>query len=342
MTTPSYLDGVRGQPENLARSAATVRAALRGPVGEAVLDALGSGSLAVFGMGASTAAATAFAAALRGAGRASVAISAADLGDGMPSGLADGYLAVSQSGRSRETVEAMARVHGAARVALTNDPTSPLGAVADAVIPLGCGEDSRVSTLSYTATLQALGLLADSLAGRPSADWPALPDAVAAVLADDPEPIAAAFADVSCVDVVGAGLAAASAAAAGLLLREAAHLPTATYSTGEYLHGPLESAGPGRGALLFGAGRELRLAADLASYGAQVVLLTASANELPGPPNLRVVRRPALSGLAGCVVEILPIQLAASRLAERQGLPIELRHMPDDTKLDAGGRAVPS
>src|SRR5262249_20301348 len=110
-----------------------------------------------------------FAAALRAAGRAAVAISAADC----TPGLADGYLAISQSGRSRETVEALAAaglpagVAPGRRVALTNDPDGPLATVADLVLPLGCGEDSRVSTLSYTATVQALALLADALTGSP-------------------------------------------------------------------------------------------------------------------------------------------------------------------------------
>jgi glucosamine--fructose-6-phosphate aminotransferase (isomerizing) len=193
-----------------------------------------------------------------------------------------------------------------------------------------------VSTLSYTATLQALGLLVDSLLGRASADWAALPDAVSRRLADDPEPIASSFAGVACVDVVGSGLAVASVGAASLLLREAAHIPTARYSTREYLHGPLETAGPTCGVLLFGAGREVDLAFDLARYGSPVVLITAATGEMPGHQNLLVIRRPGLPGLAGCVVDIVPVQLAAHRLAEGRGLPIKLRYMPDDTKISTG------
>ncbi len=332
MTVP-YLDGLLAQPDNLGQSAAIVSAALDDTAGQTAVATLAGGRVVALGMGASTAAALGFAAALRRVGRAVLAASASDLVEGVPDGLADAYLAISQSGRSAETVAAMELVSDGARVALTNDAQSPLAAHADSVLPLGCGPDTRVSTLSYTATLQALGLLADRLTSRRWAHWPELPDAVGAALGEDPEPIASAFAAVGSIDVVGAGVSVASAAAAGLLLREAAHLPTASYTTREYLHGPLETAGPGRGALIFGAGRELNLAVDLAGYGTQVVLVTATAADLPGHRNLCVVRRPPLPGLAGCVMEIVPVQLAAYALAERQGLAIELRHMPDDTKV---------
>jgi glucosamine--fructose-6-phosphate aminotransferase (isomerizing) len=292
-------------------------------------------------MGASTSAVTGFAAALRAAGRPAVALSAADLisngvvSDGVPAGLAEAYLAVSQSGRSTETVEAMRAVgRGAARVALTNNPGYPLGTAADAVLPLGCGEDTRVSTLSYTATVQALGLLADALTGRVSADWEALPGQVADVLGCDATPVVDAFADVAAIDVVGSGVRAASVGAAALLLRESVHLPTAGFTTREYLHGPLEVAGPGRGALVFGepGGREARLAGELAGWGAAVVFVSGG-GDVPEQPNLRVVRLPAVGGLAGAVLDILPVQVAAAGLAVRKGMEIGLHHMPDDTKV---------
>jgi glucosamine--fructose-6-phosphate aminotransferase (isomerizing) len=136
---------------------------------------------------------------------------------------------------------------------------------------------------------------------------------------------------VQSVDVIGAGVHAASAGAAGLLLREAARLPTATYPTREYLHGALEPAGPGRGALIFGAEREHRLAEDLAEYGSSVVLVTPGAG--PAHPRLCVITVPALPGLAGCLTDIVPVQLIAAGLADRAGVPISLRYMPDDTKL---------
>jgi glucosamine--fructose-6-phosphate aminotransferase (isomerizing) len=330
---PEFLDGVLSQPDVLARSAATVWEALAGPAGASAIEALRRGRVTAVGMGASTHAVTGFAAALRAAGRPVLGFSAADLLYGVPGGLADAYLGVSQSGRSTETVEAMRGVgSSAARIAVTNNHDSPLAAAADAVIPLGCGEDTRVSTLSYTATVQALGLLADAVTGRRTADWDALPRLAAEVLARDVAPIAEAFAGVPVIDVVGSGVHGASVGAAALLLREAVHLPTAAFTTREYLHGPLEVAAPGRGALVFGAGREARLAADLAGWGASVVLVTTGA-EPPEHPNLRVVTLPPFGGLADVVLDVLPIHMVAARLAAAMGVTIDLHHMPDDTKL---------
>lgn len=67
--------------------------------------------------------------------------------------------------------------------------------------------------------------------------------------------------------------------------------------------------------------------------GCAVVLVTDADGGLPVHPNLHVVRLPSLPGLAGCVLDILPVQLAVHRLAELSGRPIELRRMPADTKL---------
>ncbi|MEU5721815.1 hypothetical protein [Micromonospora sp. NPDC047738] len=58
--------------------------------------------------------------------------------------------------------------------------------------------------------------------------------------------------------------------------------------------------------------------------------------DLPAQDGLLVVRLPRLAGLGGCVLDILPVQLAAHVLAQRAGRPAELRHVPADTKLPSG------
>jgi glucosamine--fructose-6-phosphate aminotransferase (isomerizing) len=312
---PSYLDAVHAQPSNLVRSRAVVSSALE-------TLRLPPGLLVAFGMGASAHAAAGLAAVYEPA----IALSAAEP---PPSGAAS-YLAISHSGRSRETVAGLSVVSGAPRIVLTNDAAAPIASFADVVLPLGCAEDSRVSTLSYTATIQALGLLADWLLGTAS-DWAAAADAVALALELDVDAAVEAFAEVQSVDVIGAGVHAASAGAAGLLLREAARLPTATYPTREYLHGALEPAGPGRGALIFGGGREAQLAADLAEYGSSVVLVTPGTG--PAHPRLCVITVPSVPGLGACLTDIVPVQLLAAGLAAQADIEIGLRYMPDDTKL---------
>src|SRR5262249_50558410 len=150
---------------------------------------------------------------------------------------------------------------------------SPLARAADAWLPLGPEEDTAVSTLGYTATLLTLGLLAEALleakaaggAPRGRAAWGAIGEAAARGLAAGGED-AEAFAEISCLDAVGAGPAAGSAGETALLAREALLLPAAGYETRQYLHGPLESVSPGCGAVLFGGARERRLAETLRGY----------------------------------------------------------------------------
>jgi glucosamine--fructose-6-phosphate aminotransferase (isomerizing) len=331
-----FLDGVHAQPEYLERSRGLVHAALR----DIDTAALRHGTTLAVGIGASGHAAAGFAARLRERGAGAYPFSP---GDGPP-GRADCYVAITYSGRSAETVRLMeslgAGPGGAregARIAVTGHPGAPIGEVVDQVVALGGATDTAVSTLSYTATVQALGLLADAAWGAEAEVWRAVPGHAAAVLGDRTlaERIAAAFEGVACVDVVGSGMRVGSAGAAALLLREAAHLPAAAYAVREYLHGPLEVAGPGRGALVFGEGRAAALAGEMAGWGSPTVLVTAdpSVPEDPGGPV--VVRLPELPEAALAVLDLLPVQVAAAELARRSGLPIALRHMPADTKLPA-------
>ena len=102
-----------------------------------------------------------------------------------------GYLAVavSQSGHTPEIVDVLRTVRGAgaAGVAVTNDPDSPLAEAADAVIPLGVGDERAVpATKTFTAQLAAFALLAEALGPVPwSADaWQELPGQMEVLLAD--------------------------------------------------------------------------------------------------------------------------------------------------------------
>jgi glucosamine--fructose-6-phosphate aminotransferase (isomerizing) len=89
-----------------------------------------------------------------------------------------GHLAigVSRTGRSPDTLQTLerARAGGAATLAVTNDPTSPLAEVADAVVLLEAGvERAAVATRTFTAELTALALVAQALGRVPwqAGDW---------------------------------------------------------------------------------------------------------------------------------------------------------------------------
>ena len=69
---------------------------------------------------------------------------------------------VSQSGRSAETLAVLESVEQELRYAVVNTAPSPIADVARTVIDLGNIPDSYASTVGYTATVAALGILADA------------------------------------------------------------------------------------------------------------------------------------------------------------------------------------
>jgi glutamine---fructose-6-phosphate transaminase (isomerizing) len=328
-----FREAIHRQPENLRAAARAFREAIEG----VDITSLCRGTLVLSGIGASGSALIPAMVALRAAGRRAFAVSAGELRVDGAAKLGDAFVLVSQSGASAETVEALRYIEGAPVVAISANGDSPLARAADVWLPLGPMPDTPVATLSYTATLQALGMLCDTLLGTPSGEtvWDRLADLAAEVLEHtDPmvEQSAQRFAEVRALDAVGGGPAHASAGETALLAREALRLPATGMETREYLHGPLEAVAPGIGAVVFGRERERLLAAELASFGATVALLTDAA---PGVvEGVDVIDLPQVPWLAAPILQILPVQLLVEHTARRRGLTIgELRRHQQDTKV---------
>ncbi len=326
-----FEDGVDAQPQTLARSAEAVRSGLSQLAG-----LQGGEVVALVGIGASEHIARSAAPAWRAAGIRAVAVSAAELMSEHVA-LADVYVALSESGRSAETVAALART-GGRRVGITNEPGSPLTEVVDEVLLLESGPDSPVYTTGYTATLQAVGMLGDHWAGTTS-DWSSLPGQVESSLSVSKpavDALAMSFSGARIIDVVGSGTSNATAGEGALVLREAARAHTASYDTYNYLHGPMEPLDPQTACIIVGDGRELRLAAEVSSIGCPTLLLTTR-EDITTLDNLTVLTLPkASSPLGQAVLQIVPIQALAWRLADDRGLRVDgFRYQQDDTKLES-------
>jgi glutamine---fructose-6-phosphate transaminase (isomerizing) len=212
---------------------------------------------------------------------------------------------------------------------------SPLAEAADLWLPLGPVPDTPVATLSYTATLQALGLLCDALTGTGyGSHWDQLPGLVLQTLEGcDAEAgtIAERLQGIHALDAIGSGASQASVGETALLAREALLIPATGYETRQYLHGPLEAVGSGLGCILFGSGRARSLATSLVSYGASVALVTDAP---AGARGMSTLVRPPAPEAAAPILEIVPVQLIVSRLAERLGLTVgRLRRQQPDTKV---------
>lgn len=153
-------------------------------------------------------------------------------------------IVISQSGRSPDILSQaeVAKSQGALCIALVNDETSPLAELADVVIPLNVGEEKAVAaTKSYLATLSAFLQIV--------AHWkndPELIQAVAqlpAVLAktvDEPVQLnPEALANVAHLVVMGRGFGYALSREVALKLKEVCGIQAESFSSAEFLHGPV-------------------------------------------------------------------------------------------------------
>jgi glutamine---fructose-6-phosphate transaminase (isomerizing) len=327
-----WREAVYRQPANLAAAAG----AFADAIAELDLETLRRGTIVFAGIGASAHALIPSVLTLRAAGRRAFALQATELDDPGAQELADAFVLVSQSGASTETVAALEQIQGVPMIAISARGDSPLARASEAWLPLGPEPDTPVATLSYTATLQALGMLCDALLSATGSVWSELPSLAERVLEASAAPageLAAAFAEVTALECVGGGPGLATAREAALLGREALRLPATGMDTREYLHGPLEAVAPGFGAVIFGRARERALAGEMASFGAQVALFSDHGGGHDGD-EFSVFELPEVPAVAAPILQILPVQLLVDEVAGRRGLTIgELRRHQDDTKV---------
>jgi glutamine---fructose-6-phosphate transaminase (isomerizing) len=198
----------------------------------------------------------------------------------------DGYvvIAVSQSGRTPEIASVLERAssQGARTIAITNDESSPLAEVADAVIALGAGAERAVpATKTVTAEMVAFALLAGAI-GSDVGDtaWDALPSQVAHVLDDDAPMAELGFwlADAVRLAAVARGPLFGAAAETALKLQETSGLLATAFSAADLRHGPIALASTGIRALALAhpgpaAADVLDLARELSARGADVQLI---------------------------------------------------------------------
>lgn len=327
----SYRSTIARQPEALADSHAAARDQLAGMD----LSILDRPVIGVTGIGASFAAAVVVAAGLQAGGRRAFAIRSVDMAEGRD--LCDSLVGLSHRGRSVETVAALAALPAATRLAITNDPDSPLARAADLHVTLRNGSDATPSSTGYTATLLAAGMAIEAMAGRADG-FAALPALAAEVLAAAGARMArlgALFAHRRAIDCVGAGAAFGTADEASLLIREAARIPTAAYDTRHYLHGPMESMDATTGVVLFGDGREVELARHLERIGCPSLLVTTA--DVAEGELMAVIRLPKAGNLiAQGILDILVPQLLAAELSDAAGLTdTKFRYRMSDTKVPA-------
>ena len=234
-------------------------------------------------------------------------------------------IATSQSGASAETVAMLESKNSIARtaalIAITNDPESPLARQATALMPLHSGGEATVSTKSYLNSLAAHLRIASLLTAGPTQD---VADAVKIAGESSPYPLLhAVAADLAAAPdrrlaYIGYGDHSATALYAALITKEAAKIPAEGFAAGQFRHGPLELAGPGLTAVLFGGDAPVnpslhQLGRDLLASGSAV--LAVGDLDLNGASQIAAPSGDALAQLAhgALVAQHLSIAIATAK-----------------------------
>ncbi len=327
------LQNILAQPENLARvgdyhlgdGQSALRQAARG---------IGSARrLILSGMGSSLWACYPLCDYLAARGILSTVMDAAELLHYQQRACRDAVvILVSRSGESVEVVKLLplCKTQGATIIGITNEPGSTLARQSDHVVLMASRADEAVAVQTYTATLATLYLLGAAVVAEPSAEGE-LRSLIASMAAGMNEWVAASetwrsfFENASTIYLLARGASVASAMEGALLFHEVAKFPAISMGAGSFRHGPVEVVDDKFRAVVFApndATRELNLALarDLTRLGGQVHCIHPDAPAALAP-----------------VIEIVPVQLAALRLAEWRGIvPGKFRVAAQVTRTEEG------
>ncbi|GGP88171.1 SIS domain-containing protein [Streptomyces roseolilacinus] len=237
-------------------------------------------------------------------------------------------ITVSQSGGSPDLVASTraAREAGAITLAVTNNPDSPLAAVSEYHVDVLAGPEKALpATKTYTASLLALYLFVEGLAGGDGSAARALPDLAARILArqDEVRALAARYRFAERMVITSRGYGYPTAKEAALKLMETSYIPALSYSGADLLHGPLamvDNVSPVIAVVTGGRGGEAlqpvldRLrgrGADLFVVGPRAQVEAASAGFVLPVDGLPEELQP--------ILEILPLQLLAYEVTIARG-----------------------
>jgi glucosamine--fructose-6-phosphate aminotransferase (isomerizing) len=242
-------------------------------------------------------------------------------------------LALSQSGRTPDVVEYVerARQRGAFTVAITNDPDSTLAERAEAVLPLGAGQERAVAaTKTYVNQVAALGLLAAHAAekGGSFADGlRATAEQMSAMtprLERDTPAVALAFAFSGRMFVIGRGAEFATAREIALKLLETCRIAAEPLTATGLAHGPVAALDALFPVWTIASDDEtlpaaLEAAARVRAAGATLIVSGSAAEAVEDADYLFSTPKPRLPLLAP-VLSVVPGQLFAWALARAKGL----------------------
>jgi glucosamine--fructose-6-phosphate aminotransferase (isomerizing) len=340
-------DNIRSQPENLAQVADYHQGAGQAALLAAAQVLQQAEQIVFTGMGSSLFAGFPAAGALCRRGISAHVLNNADL-------LHGNYLAfrravivlISRSGESVEAVRLLPLLKAQATtvIGLTNVPDSTLARECDHLLLMHSAADHMVSIQTYTATVLTLLMLSSAVAGDLGAGFSRCLESSLAGLSsvmqswiDRSQSWAEFLENVPVVYLLGRGDSHAAMMQGALMFNEVAKTPSVAMEVGLFRHGPVEVVDDRFRALVFTPAdvmHDLNLSAvgDLLSLGAQIRHIGPD----PGKFDAALCWRTPSDDFAP-LMEIIPVQLAACRLAQRRGIvPGKLLITPLVTRDEVG------
>jgi glucosamine--fructose-6-phosphate aminotransferase (isomerizing) len=346
MTAPTMLDNILGQPDSLRQVAEYQLGVGFSGMQQAAEILRSANRIVLSGMGSSLYASLPLDYYLNARGIAATSIEASELLH-YKSALCGPGTAVVLVSRSGETIEAVKLIDklegaGAAVIGVTNEPGTSLHRKTGLTLLVNSLRDQTVAVQTYSGTLATMVLLGAETCGESSGiriGLQATADALAGVVAEClevSEGWRSFFEPARAIYVLGRGASVGSVIEGALLFHETAKTPAVGMTGAQFRHGPVEVvesefrgivfASQARTAELDGA-----LARDIKELGARAFPI--------GP-----YAEGGISWLTDGVpeelaplLEIVPVQVAAMRLAEWKGIvPGVFRIAPTITVTEAG------
>lgn len=294
---------------------------------------LGSGRrILITGMGASLIASIPFEYFLSSLGIDAVAVEAGELLHYRGAGLRDAVVVVvSRSGESIEVAKLLEVLKGSnSIIGVSNEPHSLLARNADAAIHINSLADEYVAVQTYTGTLLTLQLLASAVnqTRQETAEAISTLLPVFSQLVETSMDGIGKWDDFLATDfafyLLARGPSCASAYEGALLFNEVAKCTAVGMAIASFRHGPVEVVDRHfRGFVFAPEGKtralNLALARDLARFGAHLRVLGPS---FEGTSHgVQTCELPTVPELLAPMFEIVPVQVAALRIAELRGIP---------------------
>jgi glutamine---fructose-6-phosphate transaminase (isomerizing) len=325
-----FLRDILRQPKELQRSIEFLLRSGAGALEDAKNAILGARHVFLTGIGSSWHAALTAGPLFYAAGRPVYMLDAAELLEFAAIPQDSTVIVISRSGRSIEIVNLLAKIRGrgVTVIGVTNSPDGALAREAQISIVVPIELDYAISVNTYSTLALAAGILASAVAGSFDAS-------LAKSLLRVFETIEPAFADWqtqvenspwlspgSVYYFLARGSSMGSCQEARLLWEEGVKSPATAVNTGSFRHGPQEMVNKGaRFGMWIDADhsreQDLAVARDLRRLGAFVMLIGQGLS--PDAGDL-ILQLPAVPSAWQFLIDIIPAQLAAERLARMSGV----------------------